>query len=61
MAEFDFFSDHKIRERYIIHDALSCHPAKENIPDDDVIPPENAIIALIIIATLVDVPNHPHP
>ena len=59
MAEFDFFIEHRKGERNVVPDVLSRHPAKENIPDDNVvIPPENAVIAFIIIATSVDVPNH---
>ena len=59
MAEFDFFIEHRKGERNIVPDVLSRHPTKENIPDDNVvIPPENAVIAFIIIATSVDVPNH---
>jgi len=59
MAEFDFFIEHRKGERSIVLDVLSRHPAKENILDDNVvIPPENAIIAFIIIVTSVDVPNH---
>ena len=56
MAEFDFFIEYKKGERNIVPDVLSRHPAKENIPDDNVIPPENAVIAFIILATSVDVP-----
>ena len=59
MAEFDFFIEHKKRERNVIPDVLSHHPVKENIPEDNVvIPPENSVIALMIIATSVDVPYH---
>ena len=59
MAEFDFFIEHRKGERNIVPDVLSRHPTKENIPDDNVvIPPENAVISFIIIATSVDVPNH---
>ena len=58
IAEFDFFIDHRKGERNIAPDGLSRHPTTENIPDDNVvIPPENAVIAFIIIATSVDVPN----
>ena len=42
-----------------VPDVHSPHPTKENIPEDNVvIPPENAVIAFIIIATSVDVPHH---
>ena len=59
MAEFDFFIEHRKGERNVVPDVLSCHPTTENIPDDDVvIPPENAVITFIIVATSVDVPNH---
>ena len=59
MAEFDFFIKHRKEERNIVPDALSRHPTKENTPDNNVvIPLENAVIAIIIIATSVDVPNH---
>ena len=53
------FIEHRKGERNIVPDVLSHHPTKENIPDDNVvIPPENAVIAFITIATSVDVPNH---
>ena len=59
MAEFDFFIKHRKEERNIVPDALSRHPTKENTLDNNVvIPLENAVIAIIIIATSVDVPNH---
>ena len=59
MAEFDFFIEHRKGERNIVPNVLSRHPVKENIPENNVvIPPENAVIAFIIIATSVDVPNH---
>ena len=59
MAEFDIFIEHRKGERNIVPDVLSRHPARENIPDDNVvIPPENAVIAFIVIATSVNVPNH---
>ena len=59
MAEFDFFIEHRKGERNIFPDVLSRHPTKVNIADDNVvIPPENAVISYIIIATSVDVPNH---
>ena len=52
MAEFDLFIEHRKGERNIVPDVLSRHPTKENIPDDNVaIPPENAVISFIIIAT----------
>ena len=58
MAEFDFFIEHRKGERNIVPDVLSRHSAKENIPDNNVvIPPENAVIAFIIIATSDD-PDH---
>ena len=53
MAEFNFFIEHRKGERNIVRDVLSRHPAKENIPDDNVvILPENAVISFIIIANL---------
>ena len=56
MAEFDFFIEHKKGEINAIPDDLSHHPVKENIPEDNVvIPPENSVIAFMIIATSVDV------
>ena len=59
MAEFDFFIEHRKGERNVIPDVLSHHPVKENIPEDNVvIPPENSVIAFMIIATSVDVPHH---
>ena len=59
MAEFDSFIEHREEERNIVPDVLSRHPTKEDIPDDNVvIHPENAVIAFIIIAASVDVPNH---
>ena len=59
MAKFDFFIEHRKGERNIVPDVLSHHPTTETIPDDNVvIPPENAVITFIIIATSVDVPNH---
>ena len=59
MAEFDFFIEHRKGERNVVPDVLSRHPVKENIPEDNVvIPPENSVIAFMIIATSVDVPYH---
>ena len=59
MAEFDSFIEHREEERNIVPDVLSRHPTKEDIPDDNVvIHPENAVIAFIIIAASVVVPNH---
>ena len=44
MAKFDFFIEHGKGERNIVPDVLSRHPAKENIPDDNVvIPSENPV------------------
>ena len=51
MAEFEFFIEHRKRERNIVPVVLSRHPTTEteNIPDDNVvIPPENAVIAFVI-------------
>ena len=50
--------EHRKGERKVVPDVLSRHLAGENIPDNNVIPPENAVIAFSIIATSVDVPNH---
>ena len=36
MAEFDFFIEHRKGERNVVPDVLSCHPVKENIPEDNI-------------------------
>ena len=57
MAEFDFFIEHRKGERSVVPDVLSCHPVKENIPENNiVIPPENSVITFMIIS--VDVPHN---
>ena len=57
MAEFDFFIKHRKGERNVVPDVLSRHPVEENIPEDNVIiPPEDSVVAFLIIATSVDLP-----
>lgn len=59
MAEFDFFIEHRKGEQNIVPDVLSHHPTTNCISEDHVvIPPEDGVVAFLIIATTVDVPHH---